>query len=82
MITQKKRGLPQDLIPLWVADMDFKSPQPVIDALIEKSKHGIFGYSDSMEDYNQVLKNWFSSQYGWLIDPKWLVKTPGVVFAI
>ncbi len=78
----KKRGLPQDLIPLWVADMDFKSPQPVIDALIEKSKHGIFGYSDSMEDYNQVLKNWFSSQYGWLIDPKWLVKTPGVVFAI
>jgi cystathionine beta-lyase len=78
----KKRGLPQDLIPLWVADMDFKSPQPVIDALIEKSKHGIFGYSDSMEDYNQVLKSWFSSQYGWTINPKWLVKTPGVVFAI
>jgi cystathionine beta-lyase len=78
----KKRGLPQDLIPLWVADMDFKSPQPVVDALIEKSKHGIFGYSDSMDDYNQVLENWFSSQYSWTISPKWLVKTPGVVFAI
>lgn len=77
-----RRGLPDDLLPLWVADMDFASPPAVIDALIEKSKHGIYGYSDNDEAYEKILIQWFSSQYGWKIQPQWLIKTPGVVFAI
>ena len=77
-----KKNLPTDLLPLWVADMDFPSPKPVIDALIEKSKHGIFGYSDTTDDYDHVLKQWFKNQYNWPIDSEWLVKTPGVVYAI
>jgi len=78
----EKRGKPEGVLPLWVADMDFRTPPCVIDALVEKSRHGIFGYSDTKNDYFDVLKNWFSAQFNWNIKPEWLVKTPGVVFAI
>lgn len=77
-----ERGMPKDLLPLWVADMDFKTPPAVIDALVEKSRHGIFGYSEAGEDYFEVLQRWFLQAFGWQIKPEWLVKTPGVVYAI
>ncbi len=77
-----RRGKPDDLLPLWVADMDFRTPPCVVDALIEKSAHGIFGYSESREDYFDVLRGWFSRRFYWQIQPEWLLKTPGVVFAI
>ena len=77
-----KRGKPKGLLPLWVADMDFKTPAPVVDALVEKSKHGIFGYSESGQDYFFVLKDWFKTNFQWNIQPDWLVETPGVVYAI
>lgn len=75
-------GKPEGILPLWVADMDFKSPSCVIDALIEKSRHGIFGYSNTREDYFNALRHWFSEQFSWNVKPEWLVKTPGVVYAI
>jgi len=75
-------GKPEGLLPLWVADMDFKTPCPVIDALVEKSKHGIFGYSECGEDYFFILKNWFKTYFKWAIKPEWLVKTPGIVYAL
>lgn len=78
----KERGMPEGILPLWVADMDFRTPACVIDALVEKSRHGIFGYSDSRDDYYKVLRDWFSKWFSWSIQPEWLVKTPGVVFAI
>lgn len=77
-----KRGKPEGLLPLWVADMDFKAPDCVTRALEEKIRHGIFGYSDVQGDYFDVLKEWFSARFGWDIQPGWLVKTPGVVYAI
>lgn len=77
-----KRGKPEGLLPLWVADMDFKSPDCVIRALEEKCSHGIFGYSDSDEGYFDVLKDWFSEQFNWDIKNSWLVQTPGVVYAV
>lgn len=76
------RGKPDDLLPLWVADMDFRTPPCVVDALTQKSAHGIFGYSESREDYFDVLQGWFSRRFNWQIRPDWLIKTPGVVFAI
>ena len=76
------RGKPDGILPLWVADMDFAAPQCVIEALVEKSRHGIFGYSESREDYFKVLRSWFSSRFNWNIEPEWLIKTPGVVTAI
>lgn len=77
-----RRGKPEGLLSLWVADMDFRAPQCVIDALTEKSAHGIFGYSENREDYVEVLQSWFNRRFNWQIQPEWLVKTPGVVFAI
>jgi cystathionine beta-lyase len=78
----KKKGMPEGILPLWVADMDFKAPTEVIDILVSKSLHGIYGYSDSNEEYIEVLEKWFSRYFDWEINPKWLVKTPGVVYAV
>ncbi len=78
----ERRGKPEGLLSLWVADMDFRTPPCVTDALVEKSCHGIFGYSESREDYIDVLHNWFRTRFSWDIQPQWLVKTPGVVYAI
>jgi cystathionine beta-lyase len=77
-----ERGKPADVLPLWVADMDFKAPQPVLDALHRAVEHGIFGYSDAKEDYYKALEQWFSDRFGWQTQPEWLVKTPGVVYAL
>jgi cystathionine beta-lyase len=77
-----RRGMPEGLLPLWVADMDFRTPDCVIEALVDKSRHGIFGYSESREEYFKVLEAWFDRRLGWHVRPEWLVKTPGVVFAI
>lgn len=77
-----RRGKPDGLLPLWVADMDFRTPACVVEALVEKSRHGIFGYSESREDYFKVLEAWFAARFGWQVHPEWLVKMPGVVYAI
>ncbi|MCL2843445.1 MAG: pyridoxal phosphate-dependent aminotransferase [Oscillospiraceae bacterium] len=78
----KEHGKPIDALPLWVADMDFCVPHEVQDALIKTAQHGIFGYSEVKGDYFNALRNWYSDGFGFHIQPDWLVKTPGVVFAI
>jgi cystathionine beta-lyase len=77
-----ERGRPADVLPLWVADMDFPAPQPVLDALHKAVDHGIFGYSETKEDYYQAVSGWFRNNFQWETQPEWLVKTPGVVFAL
>lgn len=77
-----ERGMPKDVLPLWVADMDFPAPKEVIDELVKVSTHGIFGYTEVKEEYFNVLKNWFKNHYNWEIKRPWLVKTPGIVYAI
>jgi cystathionine beta-lyase len=77
-----QRGRPADVLPLWVADMDFPAPQPVLDKLQKAVSHGIFGYSDTKEDYYNAVSGWFSARFGWETQPEWLVKTPGVVYAL
>ncbi len=77
-----RRGMPEDILPLWVADMDFPAPDEVIDALVEKSKHGIFGYSEGREDYYEAVAGWYERHYDWRPQQRWLVKTPGVVYAV
>lgn len=77
-----KRGMPADVLPLWVADMDFKTSSYIEDAVIERTKHGIFGYSEVGEDYFNAVKNWMKKHHNWDVDERWLVKTPGVVFAL
>lgn len=77
------RGKPEGILPLWVADMDFRSPPQAIEALEERCRHGIFGYSDALgEGYFNALSKWYSERFGWRLSPEWLIKTPGVVYAI
>jgi len=76
------RGKPSDVLPMWVADMDFQSPPSVLDALAQQVKHGIFGYSDANKAYFSVLQNWFEQRFGWHTEREWLLCVPGVVNAI
>ena len=79
-----ERGKPEGLIPLWVADMDFRTPPCVTDALVRSATHAIFGYSEAKNtgDYFGALQNWFAERFDFPIHPEWVVKTPGVVFAV
>lgn len=77
-----KRGKPEDVLPFWVADMDFRTTSYVEDALIERAKQGIFGYSESQEDYFHAIAGWMHRRHHWDVEPDWLIKTPGVVFAL
>lgn len=77
-----ERGRPADVLPLWVADMDFRAPEPVLDALRKSVEHGIFGYSEVKGGYYDAVSGWFLRRFQWRTQPEWLVKTPGVVFAL
>jgi len=72
----------KDLLPLWVADMDFRVPQPIINAIIDRAKHGIFGYSYFHSAYFDSVLDWFKRRYDWEIKKEWLAFTPGVIPAI
>ena len=72
----------KDLLPLWVADMDFRVPQPIINAIIDRAKHGIFGYSYFHSVYFDSVLDWFKRRYDWEIKKEWLAFTPGVIPAI
>lgn len=77
-----QRGMPEDVLPLWVADMDFRTSSYVEDAVIERTKHGIFGYSDLQEPYFQEVSGWMKRHHDWTVQEEWMIKTPGVVFAL
>lgn len=77
-----RRGRPADVLPLWVADMDFAVPQEVICALEKRVQHGIFGYSECGDSYFEALSGWMRTHHGYEVRQDWLVKTPGVVFAL
>ena len=77
-----KRGMPSDVLPLWVADMDFETSSYIEDALVERSKEGIFGYSEVQTPYFEIVANWMKTYHNWEPEEEWLIKTPGVVFAL
>lgn len=77
-----RRGKPEDVLPLWVADMDFKTSSYVEDAVIERTRHAIFGYTETLEEYFNAVAGWMKRHHDWEIRREWLVKTPGVVFAL
>lgn len=71
-----------DVLPMWVADMDFKAPQAVNDALIKRAQHGIFGYTVVDEDVKGSIVNWISRRHNWNIEQEWLTFSPGVVTSL
>ena len=77
-----ERGMPADVLSLWVADMDFRTAPCITERIQKDIELGIFGYTDSKEAYFNAVADWYETYFGWKVDKRWLVKTPGVVFAI
>ena len=77
-----ERGLSPDVLPLWVADMDFRIPEEVISAIKKRADHGIFGYTEPKEDYYKTVCGWFEKRHGWSPDPHKFVITCSVVFSL
>ena len=77
-----ERGRKEDILPLWVADMDFQTAPGIQERLRAAVDHGIFGYSDGKADYFAAVSSWYREKFGWETKEEWLIKTPGVVFAL
>jgi cystathionine beta-lyase len=74
---EKYRG--RDIIPMWVADMDFRSPPVVLEALHRRTDHGVFGYTGASPQLGEAVMQILEQDYGWGIDPQWIVWLPGLV---
>ena len=71
-----------DCVPLWVADMDFRTAQPVIDAVTERAGHGIYGYALAGDEFYEAVIKWQKRRNGWEVKKEWIVFSPGVVPAL
>ena len=80
--TMAEHGMKEDVLPLWVADMDFKAPVGVMEALLERVEHGIFGYTLPTDSYYDAVINWMDRRHDWKILKDWIIIAPGIVPAI
>ena len=76
--SNKWHKFPPDVLPLWVADMDFPSPEPVIRALRERVEHGFFGYGADQPEFFEIMCDRLLKRCGWKVDPEAIVPLPGV----
>ena len=72
----------RDIIPMWVADMDFRSPKPILRAIENRTAHGVFGYTLPPSELEELIVSMLMKRYNWVIDRKWLVWLPGLVTGI
>lgn len=72
----------EDILPMWVADMDFASPPEIQEALRKRVEHGLFGYGLASEDMKMAVINWMKKRFQWEIEKEWLVPSSGVVMAL
>lgn len=75
-------AIPKDVLPMWIADMEFRSPQPVIEAIKKATEHGIYGYTSRPLSYYQAIIDWMEKRYNWKIKKDWIAYSPGVVPAL
>lgn len=78
---QERYGRP-DLLPLWVADMDFETPQFITEALRRRLDHSLFGYTMEPKDYWPSVIDWIKAHHGWTVEREWLSYIPGIVKGI
>ncbi len=71
-----------DLLPLWVADMDFKLPDEIVSDITNRASQGVFGYTDPKADYFDAVNSWFERRHGFKVDHDWITITHGVVYGI
>jgi len=74
--------IPEDVLPMWIADMEFRSPQPVIEAIKKAAEHGIYGYTSRPLSCYQAIIDWMEKRHNWKVKKDWLVFSPGVVPAL
>lgn len=72
----------EDVLPMWVADMDFAAPPAVIQAMKERVEHGVFGYTLFTDNYRGAITDWMKNRHNWTIQPEWIQYCPGVVPAM
>ncbi|OXM85517.1 MalY/PatB family protein [Paenibacillus rigui] len=76
----KKHNLyPEDVIPMWIADTDFKCPEPIVDAMVKRAELGVYGYTLSSNSFNFSVKSWLHKRFDFHIDEDWVVYAPAVV---
>ncbi|MGN9866383.1 MalY/PatB family protein [Bacillus swezeyi] len=80
-LTQELFGV-NDALPMWVADMDFRAPQAVIDALQQRLEHGVFGYTSANAKTKEAVVSWLSRRHGWESEPSFIIFSPGIVTAL
>lgn len=69
-----------DLLPVWVADMDFKCPQPVIDAVVQRAKYGVYGYTaTNTDDFKSDCTTWLARRYSYVVHRDWVIYTRGII---
>lgn len=73
---------PQDVLPMWIADSDFRCPQPVIEAVMETAHRGIFGYTQADGAFERAYAGWVHSRFGWQADPSWVRWCPSIGTAL
>lgn len=71
-----------NILPLWVADMDFESPPAVKEALVRRIESGIYGYSVTGDSYKQAIVSWYSRRHDWELQPEWITDSPGIVTSL
>src|SRR3990172_4906227 len=71
-----------DIIPMWVADMDFPAARPVAEAIQERAAHEFYGYTDPDKDLIESVVERMKKKFDWRINPEWVVFTPGVIPAL
>lgn len=71
-----------DVLPMWVADMDFRTAPPVVEALRRRVEHGIFGYAQAPQAYYDAIVTWFARRHDWQIEAEWILHTTGVIPAL
>ena len=71
-----------DLLPLWVADMDWETPPFITEALRQRLDHSLYGYTDLPKDYWNVVIRWVKDHHGWQMQPEWMSFVPGIVKGI
>jgi cystathionine beta-lyase len=71
-----------DILPMWIADTDFRCPQPIVDAMVERARHGVYGYPINTRNFNRAVAGWEKRRFGWEIDEDWVEFTPAVMPAL
>lgn len=68
-----------DALPMWVADSDFRCPKPVVDAVVKRAEHAVFGYPYVVPEFRSVTADWVQRRHGWKINPDWVIFSTGIV---